>query len=1452
MEIVPSENCKFGDGMTRTQRVDEIQTHPVFTPTTFMDALRYRASHSPQQIAYKFLTDGDEEENNLTYLELLKRSQAIAAHIQAVCTPAQRVLLLYPPGLDFIAGFYGCVMAGVVAVPAYLPRGKRNQHLLKTILADSGASLVLTLSSLQSAIEAQTGLTGRQLLSSDRISIDDRSSWMEPKIDGDSIVFLQYTSGSTSLPRGVILTHKGFIANALSIVRAWNIKESETLLSWLPVFHDMGFMIGVAQPVISGNQVVTMPPASFAQRPLRWLSAISKYRATISGAPNFAYDLCVERVKEKEKKNLDLSGWRVAFNGSEPIWKETLERFAGAFLTSGFREEALFPCYGLAEATLMVSAKRALHDDVSSNSKPKFAKATSTALRTNSSDEKPSTKEERSIVGSGKVLPDLEVVIVDPETQTPCTPDIIGEILVHGPSVARGYWNNPDETSKIFRATVTGKEGKYFLRTGDLGAIQDGEPFIAGRVKDLIIIRGANHYPQDFERAVAECHAALLSGFSAAFSVEAGNEERLVIVHEIKRSYRGKDLNAAVGEIRKIVAQRFDLQVYAVVLVIQGSIPKTSSGKIQRHACKRQYHNEELAVLHEWMQVTNDPENVGTAQSRPVAKEHTRDEIANWLVSRLSAMLNLDAAEIECSRPFADYGLDSINAALVSGELSQYVGRNLSPAVLYEFTSVNELARHLAPIEPLASGIISKDEKAKKCEQIAVVGIGCRFPGAGSLDDFWRLLRNGVDAVTEVPPERWDATRYYDPNPATPGKTNTKWGGFLKDADKFDAGFFNISPREAVNMDPQQRLLMEVAWHALEDAGCTREELIGAKCGSFIGISSMEYAQRILGSSENIGPYLATGNSASIAANRLAYYFNWSGPSLAVDTACSSSLVAVHLACRSIWDGESDLAIAGGANLILSPTLSINFTKAGVMSPDGRCRSFDARANGFVRSEGVGIVVLKPLSTALANRDRIYCTIRASSINQDGRSNGLMAPNGRAQAALLKEAYERAGLSASAVQFIEAHGSGTILGDSMELSALGEVLNAPNRTANPCFIGSVKLNIGHAESAAGIAGFIKTALALYHAEIPPSLHFSAPNPHVSMEQLGLKVPTALQPWPTHDRKFAGVSSFGFGGTNVHLVVEAAAAPVLATEEEDSRNGCARILPISAHSASALRGLVDAYGNLPKDGNLRDVCFTAACRRTHHSHRVAFVGSSFMEIKSKCDAFLSQDPPSKVHLSGGVRRQRKYAFVFPGHGSQWIGMGKQLLQISAQFRTSVEQCDREIGKHVPWSVIELLSGGDVADWNGIDVIQPALFALETGLVAVWRSWGIEPDAVVGQSMGEILAAHISGALSLEDAVYLTCFRGSLLKKITDRGGMLMVSLSFKEAANFIQANNYEKGVSIGISSSPVATVLSGDVRALAEIEEKLKTKDIFSRIVNIDYASHSSKVDPLHAEMFEGL
>jgi acyl transferase domain-containing protein/acyl carrier protein len=745
-------------------------------------------------------------------------------------------------------------------------------------------------------------------------------------------------------------------------------------------------------------------------------------------------------------------------------------------------------------------------------------------------------------------------------------------------------------------------------------------------------------------------------------------------------------------------------------------------------------------------------------------------------------------------------------------------------------------------------------------EPIAIIGIGCRFPGADGPDAYWRLLSQGIDAISEVPADRWSLEAFYDPDPAKSGKVITRWGGFVDRIDSFDAGFFRFSPREAARIDPQQRLLLEVAWEALEDAGQAPERLAGSRTGVFVGGFALESNVMQLDRSNRhlIDTHTATGSMMTMVANRLSHAFDLRGPSLATDTACSSSLVAAHLACQSIWRGESTLALAGGVNVMLRPEFTVAESKGGFLSPDGRCKSFDARANGYVRGEGAGIVVLKPLSAALAAGDPIYALIRATGINQDGHTKGITVPSRSAQEALLRDVYWRAGVAPADVQYVEAHGTGTAVGDPIEVGALGAVLSTGRPDDQPLIVGSAKTNIGHLEAAAGAAGLIKAALCLKHGAIPPNLHFQSPNPAIPFDELKVRVPTRLEPWPAaRGPRLAGVNSFGFGGTNAHAVLEEAPARRLAEGGADESER-SYLLPLSARGPEALRARARAYAAYladPESGraaSLGDICYGAGARRGHHEHRLAVVGRRHEEIAEQLAAFASGEGEAGL-TTGRVMPgpAPKLAFVFSGMGPQWWAMGRELMEREPVFRAAVERCDAALGALSGWSLLdELMADESQSRMAETEVAQPANFALQIGLAELWRSWGIHPDAVVGHSAGEAAAAYVSGALSWDDAIAVVYHRSRLQQLTSGQGRMLAVGLSLEAALEALVG--YEDRVSVAAVNGPTAVALVGDAATLEIIASRLEQDGVFNRFLHGKVPYHSHYMAPIRAELLASL
>jgi acyl transferase domain-containing protein/NADPH:quinone reductase-like Zn-dependent oxidoreductase/acyl carrier protein len=777
---------------------------------------------------------------------------------------------------------------------------------------------------------------------------------------------------------------------------------------------------------------------------------------------------------------------------------------------------------------------------------------------------------------------------------------------------------------------------------------------------------------------------------------------------------------------------------------------------------------------------------------------------------------------------------------------------------------MSDLDDRLAQLSPEKRALLAKrmrqqsgDRLAPRAaEPIAIVGMACRLPGGTDTPDaFWSLLAEGVDAITEVPPDRWDGAAVYDPDVTRAGYAASRHGGFLRDIDAFDAGFFGISPREAARMDPQQRLFLEVAWEALEDAGQDVATLAGSDTGVFVGLHShaADYFWFDVPHPERMDSFTGTGTSHNVVAGRLSYLFDFHGPAIVVDTACSSSLVAIHLACQSLRTSECSLAVAGGVNLILSPVFTIALSRLGMLSPDGRCRAFDHRANGFVRSEGCGVITLKRLADARLAGDRVLAVIRGSAVNQDGRTNGITAPNTQSQQRVITRALAHAGVAASEVGYVEAHGTGTTLGDPIEMEALAATVGAADRH-EPCFLGSAKANIGHLEGAAGVTGVIKAVLSLQHKAIPPLAHFQTLNPHISLDGARLAIPTTLSEWPGTNTRIAGVSSFGWSGTNAHVVIEEAKDADPVAPESAPKRG-AFTLPISARSESALRELAGAYAALLESVEPSEpvgrLVHAAAVRRTHHDYRLAVAGSTRQEIVAGLRAHLAGDTIWPVAAHRAIPgRHAPVTFVFSGQGPQWPGMGRELLASDEVFRAELERVSARFETLAGWSIVEaLLAEGEQSKLQETEVAQPALFAVQAGLAAFWKSLGIEPAAVVGHSVGEIAAAYVSGALTLDAAVSVVYHRARLMQRTTGRGRMVSVELSAAEAQRAVGVGGR---VSIAALNAPASCVLSGEPAALDPIVEALKARGVTCQTLPVNYAFHSAQMDDITSELGDAL
>ncbi|HEY4023750.1 MAG TPA: beta-ketoacyl synthase N-terminal-like domain-containing protein, partial [Pseudonocardiaceae bacterium] len=932
----------------------------------------------------------------------------------------------------------------------------------------------------------------------------------------------------------------------------------------------------------------------------------------------------------------------------------------------------------------------------------------------------------------GLPVPGVGVRIVDPGTGVDVPVGEEGEVWVSGPNVMLGYHNSPEATAAAMR------DG--WFRTGDLARCDEAGYFtICGRIKDLVIRGGENIHP-------AEVEAVLRTTPGVADAAVAGTPHDTlgeVPVAYVVPGPAGFDLQTLLARCREqLSAYKVPEQVREVA-----SIPRTASGKIQRRLLADQ-PSKLLYTANEHREAAAEPDDAVVAALRDRLSEV--DEGAQ--LALLEELVKTDAAAVlgqpvQADRAFRDLGFTSTAIVELRNRLTASTGLWLPTSAVFDHPTPAALAARLrAEILGVAAPVSEPAMNADPDEPIAIVGMACRLPGGvAGPDDLWTLVADGVDAISEFPTDRgWDLDRLFDPDPDHPGTSYTNQGGFLRDAGLFDAEFFGISPREALAMDPQQRLLLETSWEALEHAGVNPLSVKGSSVGVFSGVFGHGYGVGV--DAPELEGFASTGSASSVASGRVSYVFGFEGPSVTVDTACSSSLVAMHLAAQALRQGECSMALAGGATVMATPGNFVEFSRQRALSADGRCKAFSSTADGTGWAEGAGVLVLERLSVARERGHRVLAVLRGSAVNQDGASNGLTAPNGLAQQKVIRRALAAAGLSSADVDVVEAHGTGTALGDPIEAQALLATYGRDRDPGKPLWLGSLKSNVGHTQAAAGVAGVIKMVQALRHEVLPATLHVAAPTPEVDWSAGAVELVTEARDWPRngHPRR-AGVSSFGVSGTNAHVIIEEAPEE---PADEPAFDGVVPLV-VSARSTGSLAGQAARLATLLENAPLANVAAALVSSRAVLSERAVVVAGSAEEARAGLGALA---------VTGSADVPGKLVWVFPGQGTQWFGMGRELLDSSPVFADRIAECAAALEPWTDWSLVDVLRGDtDAALMERVDVLQPACFAVMVGLAAVWASVGVRPDAVVGHSQGEIAAACVAAALSLDDGARVVALR-----------------------------------------------------------------------------------------------
>ena len=1447
----------------------------------------------PNQAAFTFVDyeqDSAGVAETLTWSQLYRRTLNVAQELRACGSTGDRAVILAPQGLDYIVAFLAALQAGQIAVPLSVPQGGASDERVISVLRDASPSAILTTSSLAGNIaeylEAKPGEPAPSMLEVDLLDLDSRNATAAEVDNQPDIAYLQYTSGSTRTPAGVVMSHKNIQVNIEQIVSGYfgerrGIAPPETtVVSWAPFFHDMGLMTGIVFPILGGLHGVLTSPASFLQRPARWMQLLASNSQAFSAGPNIAFELAAAKTSDEDMAGLDLGDVAVIISGAERVQPATLQRFAGRFARFNFPPKALRPSYGLAEATVYVATRE-------SGQPPAIAHF--------ESDELTAGHAKRCASGEGTPLvsygvPQWPTVrIVDPETSIECPAGTVGEIWTIGDNVAIGYWQKPQETERTFGATLVdpsaGTPDGPWLRTGDLGVLSDGELFIIGRIKDLLIVYGRNYAPDDIEATIQQ----ITAGRCVAISVPDDNGvENLVAIVELKMRDESEDaamerLRAARSEISAAISKTHGLGVADLVLVGPHSIPLTTSGKVRRRDCLQRYLRNEFTRLggpiHRPARSAVDDTGAGDAAESGLTQrvrtlhQQQHDLLVGMVCSQVATVLGRPSPDdIDPEGAFQDLGFDSVKATELLDRLKTVTELDLPPTLAFDYPTPEELATHLGQLmtgsvvtaRPVEAQVASQ---AQIDEPVAVVGMACRFPGGvDSAGELWDLVATGTDAVGEFPGDRgWNLADLFDSDPDAVGKTYTRAGGFLAHAAEFDAEFFGISPREAHSMDPQQRLLLEVCWEALETARIDPAGLAGSETGVFVGAWSQQYGA---GGSEGAEGYALTGVSTSVASGRVAYVLGLQGPAITLDTACSSSLVATHLACQSLRHGESALALAGGVTVMTTPAVFTEFARQRGLAADGRCKAFSGNADGTGWGEGAAVLVLERLSDARRNNHPVLAVIAGSAINQDGASNGLAAPNGPAQQRVITQAVANAGIGLDQVDVVEAHGTGTSLGDPIEAGALIATYGAARTAEHPLWLGSIKSNIGHTQAAAGVAGIIKMIAALNHDTLPPTLNVDHPSPHIDWSAGTVRLLTEPEPWPDTDHlRTAAVSSFGISGTNAHLILQQ--PPTTPAETADARRHARQarhsdefglpIWPVSARTPAALRAQADRlHEHLVShpDLDLVDVAYSLATTRTQHPYRAVITvpaGSKDPreDLLGALDALRTGAPHPQLTQHHVPRLRGKTVFVLPGQGGQHPGMGRELYERNRVFADAVDACDQALRPFTGWSVREVLCQDPAAPpLDRVDVVQPVLFTMMVSLAAVLDSYDIVPDAVIGHSQGEIAAAYIAGALSLHEAALVVARRSQALGALCGAGSMASVLLGADQLEPLLRP--WGEALSIATINGPSHTIISGTPAALEQFTAACDRDGIQIRPIAVDYASHSAQIEPLRERLLAEL
>ncbi|KPV61396.1 hypothetical protein QJ48_00270 [Paenibacillus sp. A3] len=1169
---------------------------------TLVDVLQDRSRLATRGITY---ISGDQQEEYESYGILFDRALCVLHELQSSgMKPGDELLMQIDDNRTFLNVFWGCLLGGIIPVPVTV--GNNDEHKMKLfkiwgtlnrpyLMSDAKALDQLEKYAGENELQNSFEALKQTVLFTDKLDFSSQNRGIIYPAKPEQLAFIQFSSGSTGDPKGVMLTHENLVHNIRDCASGARMDESDSYLGWMPLTHDLGLIAFHLTCVIANANQYIMPTALFIRRPTLWLKKASEHRVTQICSPNFGYKFFLVQYKPETAADWDLSHIRIVYNGAEPISTEICDQFLDAMEKHGLRRSAMLCVYGMAEACVGVS-----HPPLGEMSLPVHLNRERLNIGEAVVPIEPSNNRCVTFVDVGYPLASCHIRICD-DDDTVLADNVIGHIQISGKNVTSSYYNNPQATAKV-------KTADDWLKTGDLGFMRSGRLVITGRAKDIIFVNGQNIYPHDIERVAEEVDGVELGKVAVCGVHDAGARQDRIVVF-VMHTKKVEDFVPVARRLRKHLNYRGGWDLHDIVPIRR--IPKTTSGKVQRFKLSQEYEAGQYQPLSEQLAELLRKEK----EARPVAIP--QNEAERKLLDICRQILQTDA--IGTDESYFDLGANSLQLTQMAEQLESQLGVNIAVTDFFSYPTIAKLAAYIAEGEQEASADREPETEDPRDRDIAIIGMDGKFPQADTLEQFWANLAEGKDCIGPFNEKRTkDAESYIAHLHTGDRDLQPVEGGYLDEIDTFDYSFFRLTPREASLMDPNQRLFLQTAWSAIEDAGYGGTSLSGKKVGVYVGFSktSFEYERLLTEVAPEALPHFVIGNLPSIISSRIAYLLDLKGPAVTVDTACSSSLVAVHLACQAILGGDCEMALAGGVKTILLP----HKAGIGMESSDGRARAFDDNSDGTGWGEGVGAVLLKPLRKAVEDGDNIVAVIKGSAINQDGSTVGISAPNASSQAEVIAQAWRNARVDPETITYIEAHGTGTKLGDPVEIDGLTKAFRKQTQRKQFCALGTVKTNIGHLYEAAGIAGLIKAVLSLRHRQIAPLVHFRQPNSKISFEESPVYPNTELADWqPDGIPRRCGISSFGFSGTNCHMVLEEYVpddtAPVLPNPSDSGP----MLLTLSARSETALRTMVGRYAELFErrpELDMRSVCFTANTGRSHLTHRIAVTDAGAAELRAK--------------------------------------------------------------------------------------------------------------------------------------------------------------------------------------------------------------------------------------------